>query len=112
MTEKNGFRLDDGPELASATPTRREPWGVFATRGPPLSPEQIALTTARRLIRLFSRRTAVPTRRPESQIPQEGRPQDFTETSVAVSRPTFCLPTSRGFLLPNPETERGAPACV
>ena len=56
-TKKNGLRFV-GDELASAIPTRRGPSGVFATSGPPLSPEQITLFTGRWMSRPLKRRNA------------------------------------------------------
>ena len=98
--------------LASAVPTRRGPSGVFATSGPPLSPEQMVAFTVRRFTFCLSLRIANPTLWPESQIAHGGSGQNRDATFVAVSTPICAFPTISGFRLPNPATESVAPGCV
>ena len=112
ITNQNGFRFEGGEVLASAVPTSRGPSGVFATSGPPLSPEQTLALTVRRLNLCLIRRAANPTRLPASQIAQGGSGQNRAATLVAVSSPIFCLPTISGLRLPKPASDRGAPAWV
>ena len=93
--------------LASAVPTRRGPAGVFATSGPPLSPEQ---TVA------FTRRAASPSAcslpegacRPcgrSRRSPMRQRAEPAPRRWSRSAAPIWGLPTISGLRLPKPATE-------
>src|SRR5262249_48376216 len=102
ITKKNGLGLG-GPELASATPISRGPFGVRATSGPPLSPEQTDRLILRLMTWPLNRLNTAPARPPESQIAQDGSGQNRTRTSAAVRSPIFSRPRM-GSRLPKPAT--------